>query len=588
MVVLLAMIAFAVDIGYVSLVRAELQNAADSAAMAASSTLGRAGVSSYDVAQHYASKHVAGGQAVSLASSEVEPGNWDVATATFTPAATGGNAVRVTARRDNAGLFFARVLGQEDFDVSASAISMATPRDIVFVVDLSGSMNDDSEPCWATYYLTEELAPLGYATAASDLMQQLYTDFGYGTFPGTLQWMGAPAGLAADSPAYQNLTANGGPLTLSGVSSTYKINSGDNESTRKTKAYKWMIDNQIAAVMPSVKPTASSSNTTSFNYWVKYLDYVIAPKSAGSRGTLPPNQDSDRISGLNNPNTASFPDASASVPQGYRNQIGYRTYVQFMMDFGRNVQPDGTTYTPLSTLSADCPWHTESTDGGTFYFPPREQPTHASRRALIAAIQVVKERNEDIPDPTQRDWVSIVSFDVASPGPTVRQALTGEYDDAMLACASMQAVADNQYSTSTEAGLITAQDHVASNGRSHAEKVVVLLTDGMPNLYTSSTSTISDYRDNNPHDDFYGGGSYALDAPLMQTRIMQLQDWRVFPVGLGLGTDYSFMDRMARMSFTDNSDGQSPRGSGNPAEYEQRLVDIFEEIITNPRPRLVK
>ncbi len=132
------------------------------------------------------------------------------------------------------------------------------------------------------------------------------------------------------------------------------------------------------------------------------------------------------------------------MPQGYRNQIGYRTYVQFMMDFGRNVQPDGATYTPLSTLSPDCPWHTENTDGGTFSFPPREQPTHASRRALIAAIQVVKERNQTIPDLDQRDWVSIISYDVASPGPTIHQALTGDYDDAMLACTTLQAVGDNR------------------------------------------------------------------------------------------------------------------------------------------------
>jgi hypothetical protein len=159
----------------------------------------------------------------------------------------------------------------------------------------------------------------------------------------------------------------------------------------------------------------------------------------------------------------------------------------------------------------------------------------------------------------------------------------------MQACAAMQAVGDNQYSTATETGLITAQAHLNASGRAHAEKVIVLLTDGMPNLYSSSNSTISDYLDENPHEDFYDDdGTYALNAPLMQTSIMQLQDWRVFPVGLGLGTDYGFMDRLARMSYTANDDGESPRGSGNPAEYEQRLIDIFEEIITNPRPRLVK
>ncbi len=409
------------------------------------------------MAQYYANKHIAGGQTVSLAGSDVESGNWDVATGNFTLATTGGNAVRVTARRSNAGLFFARVLGSEDFSVSASAISMATPRDIVFVIDLSGSMNDDSEACWATHYLTEELTPAGYPTAASELMQDLYDDFGYGTFPGTLQWVGAPLGVTADSFAYQFLTANSGPLTGSSIASTYKISSGDGESTRKSKAYKWMIDKQIAVVMPGVKPTPSSSNTASYNYWVKYLDYVIAPKNAGSRGWLPPSQDSDRIDGLNNPNNASFPEAEDSVPQGYRNKIGYRTYVQFMMDWGRNVRPDGTTYTPLSTLSADCPWHLESTDGGTFSFPPREQPTHSARRALISAIKVVKDRNEDIPDPTQRDWVSVISYDVLTPGPTIHQALTGDYDEAMEKCAALQAVSDTAYSTATETGLITAR-----------------------------------------------------------------------------------------------------------------------------------
>jgi hypothetical protein len=45
---------------------------------------------------------------------------------------------------------------------------------------------------------------------------------------------------------------------------------------------------------------------------------------------------------------------------------------------------------------------------------------------------------------------------------------------------------------------------------------------------------------------------------------------------------------MARLGETANDDGQSPRGSGNPAEYEQRLVEIFEEIINCPKVRLVQ
>lgn len=601
LVALIGMVAFAVDVGYVNLTKTELQTAADASALAASAVLNQDAETIRTVAQNYAGKHKSGGQTVSLGTSDVEFGVWDSTAGTFTPITAGGNAVRITARRIAAPLFFARVFGRNNFDTTASAVGMANPRDIVFVVDLSGSMNDDSEPGWATTELTNALTPEGYPNVANDLMQNVYTDFGYGTFPGTLQWVGSPLSVTANNSAYANLTKDSGPLTLTGVDAAYKITSSNSESTRKTKAYKWMVDNQIAVVMAGVKPTPSSSNSASLAYWTKYLDYVIEPKSVSGRGTLPPSQDSDRIDGLNNPNSASFPDASDSVPQGFRNQIGYRTYVQFMMDFGRNLQPDGSTYTPLSTLSSDCPWHTEATEGGTFSFPPREQPTHASRRALIAAIQVIKERNENIPDLDQRDWVSVITYDLTSPAPVIHQALTGDYDDAMLACTALQAVSDAAYSTATETGLITASQHLqpsssGGSGRQHAQKVVVLLTDGMPNLYSSSSSTISTYRTDNPSVDSWGNSNWysssstynAFNAPIMQSLTMQGNGWSVFPVGLGLGTDYSFMDRMARTGGTASDGGESPRGSGNPAEYEQRLADIFEEIITNPKCRLVQ
>src|SRR4029078_8940046 len=99
--------------------------------------------------------------------------------------------------------------------------------------------------------------------------------------------------------------------------------------------------------------------------------------SVSGRGTLPPSQSTVRIDSMDNPCTVSYPSATASIPQSSRNKIGYTTYVQFMMDNGRDRQPDGANYTPLSTLSPNCPYHSESTAGGTFSFPPSEQPTHS-------------------------------------------------------------------------------------------------------------------------------------------------------------------------------------------------------------------
>lgn len=592
MVLLVAVIAFVVDTGYMVAVKTQLQRAADSAALAGAATLSLPQDQVLAEAQQIATLNIVGNKPATLSSQDLVFGTWDSATRTFAPSAASSNAVRVTLRCDdstgNNRLFFAPIFGYTKFSLQATATAAGNPRDIAFVVDLSGSMNNDTEPCWATYEI-ENMYGSSYPTVASDLMQKIYTEFGYGAFPGSLAHVGAPAGVATDSSAYANLTKTGGPLTLATVPATYRILSTDSESTRKTKAYKWIIDYQLATLMPAALPVPSSA--TNLSYWTKYLDFVIQSKSVTGRGTLPPSQDSDRITGLGNPYTDSYPDASTTERDSYRNKLGYRTYMQFMMDMGRNEKPDGCNYVPLSADSPLCPRHNEVTAGGTFSFPPSEEPTHSIRRSLIAAIQEVKLRNASIPSMNHRDKVSIITFDTVS-GTVIRQALTGDYDQAMLACTQLQAVADNTSSTATETGLIKASQHLANaptgSGRSNAEKVVVLMTDGIPNLKSSSDSAVSSYRSSHPSSNYYGGSSYTYDAALMQAATMQGNRWMVFSVGVGLGTDYGFMDRLARMGQTANNSGQSPRTSGNPLAYENEVSAIFKKIISNPQLRLVQ
>ena len=596
MVLMLGMVAFAVDCGYMVLVRSQLQGAVDSAAMAASAVMGSTTTNPVTTAQQFAAYHNAGGRQVNLADGDIEYGVWNSTSRTFTPTTQVGNALRITARMDTshgggqAPLFFGRVLGRDGFDAQAQAIAMGNPRDICFVVDLSGSMNNDTEPAWAPACMTALNA--SYSTISNNMMQQVFTDFSYGTYPGTTQWIGQPVGVTQNNNAYANLTANGGPLTLSSVSSTYKILSGDSEATRKTKAYKWIIDNQIATVMPNAKPNPTSAN---LGYWTYYLDYILPSVSVSGRGTLPPSQSTTRIDSMDNPCTASYPGATASIPQSSRNKIGYATYVQFMMDNGRDRQPDGANYTPLSTLSPNCPYHSESTAGGTFSFPPSEQPTHSARRSIIAAIQQIKSKNSLVSDPNQGDWVSIVTFDTVA-GTVLKQSLTSNYDTAMQACTTLQAVSDSAMSTATETGLIAAQNHIkpasqGGAGRENTQKVVVLLTDGMANLKTSSNSTVSTYRTGHTNSNFYGGTTstdYASDAALMQTNTLQSGGWQLYAVALGLGADYDFMDRMARMGDTANDDGQAPRTSGDPSAYEAELTAIFRNIIESPHVHLVQ
>jgi hypothetical protein len=284
------------------------------------------------------------------------------------------------------------------------------------------------------------------------------------------------------------------------------------------------------------------------------------------------------------------------------NRVGYVTYVQFLLDWGRDRTPspdDSTSANPalpktqLSPLNPDCPRHWEATAGGTFLFPPREQPMHAVRRSLIAAIQKVKEMNAAV-TPGYGDQVAIIAYDGLDGfhAPQVVQPLTADYDTAMQACTNLAAVSDIGATTATEAGLVKARDQLklpsaGGSGRSFASKVIVLLTDGVPNAWVSPGSAISGHIATNPSGDYYAPAYIWYNAPLMQADLCTSESTTLYPVGMGLGTDYDFMDRMARLAGTDKG-GQSVRGSGNPAEYEERLTTIFNEIVKYPGGRLVE
>jgi hypothetical protein len=559
-IVFLTIVACAIDVGYMLLVRTELQSAADSSALAAAADLANPQEAVLS-AKRYSELHTAGSRKapVKLNNDDVEFGVWDATTRTFTPMPDqSGNAVRVTTRRNSETganrLFFAGLLGRGTFDISASAVAMGNPRDICFVVDLSGSMNNDTEPG----YTGSGTITGSYAAVRTQMLEDVYDDFGFGGYPGTQQAVGQPLAVTNLS----SLSSSSGPLskltwTIDGVTSSipsiYKITSSDSSSTRKTKAYRFITDYQIASIMPNAKPAANSGSSGSFAYWSKYLDVVTSQSSSNQF-------------------------------------VGYRTYVQFMMDKGREGRPDGTNYTPLSIDSPDCPWHAEDVGEDSFQFPPREQPTHACRRSLIAAIQEIRKRNSSVADEDLRDWVSIVTFDTVA-GTRVAYPLSGDYEAAMLACTTMQAVGDSYSSTATETGLIFARNHIKAKtqggmGRSHTQKVVVLLTDGMPNLKSSSNTTINTYIKDNPNDNFYGSKSNH-DAAIMQAAIMYAEHWKTFGVALGLGADYDFMDRLVRMGNTADDDGQAPRTSGDPADYEVELRSIFKQIVDTPDVRLV-
>jgi Flp pilus assembly protein TadG len=155
-VMLMGFVALAVDVGFVAATKNELQNVADSAALAGTELLGniytgktKAQMDVYncstagDCASIIAraqgvvgsGKNKAGGEDIVIDSGDVIIGKWDGNSLTFTPTNgyPGGavpDAVKVTARRDSTGggngpisTFFAKIFGFNTVDVKADAIA---------------------------------------------------------------------------------------------------------------------------------------------------------------------------------------------------------------------------------------------------------------------------------------------------------------------------------------------------------------------------------------------------------------------------------------------------------------------------------
>jgi Flp pilus assembly protein TadG len=145
MIMMMAMIAFGVDVGYIAVARTEIQICTDAAALAGASGL----VDGTDVAQaralEYLSKNKVAGQTLTPANATIEFGTWSDTTKTFSFGGSTPNGIRITTALNNVPLFFGKALNTNSFNVSAQSIAVYQPRDIVLVLDYSGSMAYDSQ-----------------------------------------------------------------------------------------------------------------------------------------------------------------------------------------------------------------------------------------------------------------------------------------------------------------------------------------------------------------------------------------------------------------------------------------------------------
>jgi Flp pilus assembly protein TadG len=269
--IIMGFVALVVDVGHFWQVRSELQNAADSAALAGardlngtSAVFGTAVQSSRD----YGAFHRANNAAVNVPASDVTLGHWDFNARTFTATQTPApevNAVKVVTRRTAATgnavtTFFAPFLGVTEQDVTATAIAVGgSPKSTcgfpMAVPDCSLFDGSGNIACNAQLQFNTNNDNIAFTLMSSanpntpDLECAMAKTLGYTPCP-------TAGGCNCAQPCNATSTENG----------DIRISNGNNFSNDMITYINWAVTNAGGAIlvqMPVIK-TNLTSNCTSY------------------------------------------------------------------------------------------------------------------------------------------------------------------------------------------------------------------------------------------------------------------------------------------------------------------------------------
>ncbi|MCY2987184.1 MAG: pilus assembly protein TadG-related protein [Planctomycetota bacterium] len=364
---LISLVGFAalgIDVGYILVAKRQLQRSSDAAAHAAALNISNPAVA------RPAARDIIGfnpvlGQTLQLTDADIIFGtrNWSTSGYSFTWNTLPYNAVKVTVRKTQDSpngslpLILAPLLGHSRADFSASSIAVVYPRDIVFVLDVSGSMHHDGE-MWAIPLLDWQTPNIRDGKGAGTLIQEAeWADFGLTAGGVPLNLANNPTALntfnfsdhtknqevvlptlsgyqpstaLADSvktyngicPSKHNQTAYVDTTTTpnrilakldytdilaycnsSTVKSTpewYSYSQDYNGNASAVCAYDFIVDKYLPKVMPLAKPSLTDVATRNKyrTYWRGYTAYLTGKPASSNSATY-------GIDGGNNPSSTS-------------------------------------------------------------------------------------------------------------------------------------------------------------------------------------------------------------------------------------------------------------------------------------------
>ncbi len=564
-------------------VKADLQRTADAAALAAAQELGVAGDGlatqrAFTVAQDFAERNPTLIGDVQLASSDVSFGSAWIDPATgryvFEQGTEFPNAIRVEARRtENAPsgpvpLMFAQVFGIRSTNIAARATAILTPRDIVFVLDLSSSHNDDSSlrsyrnieidnrPVWEKLFdqtVREQPLEDGFASgpvfgnmndwgmASTGPDWQYASDPGLTYLPRNKKW-----GLTSEW-ASQTLVSNGHSSYTASEMVAINASSYDADVASYRRRvlvglgiYRWKSglaggqpggngDSRIdASEVQTMVPWPSSTTNPATackkvgGSWTEFVDYVASSASSMCRYD---------------------PDSQLYGNPNLRYRYGLKTWVDFLQEKeNTDSQSPGLAGTP-------------------------QQPMQAVADGVLESLNIIEDLDSS-------DLVGLASYATYGYGPAEKPGQMAWLTDDLASLRSNVAMLHPGMWTSTTniaQGIDKGVEVLLNSPRArpNAAKIMILLTDGKANQTRANPTQYYDELCTScpPRED-------ARDAAGDARR----QGIRIYTVSVGANADIPLMQAIAEIGS-----GRHSHAQGSIESYRQQLQEIFRDL-GNRRP----
>ncbi|QGJ70753.1 Hypothetical protein PBC10988_24510 [Planctomycetales bacterium 10988] len=528
MVIVFAMAAFAVDLGYIVLVQAQLQNAADAATLAGVIELGaaiepdQAKQNAIDEAKKVALYNEAGNRPVTLSDSDIQIGSrsHDESGVTVEWGGEGPyNAIQVSAARDNPNpdapngrleLFFADVMyhlnGKDAYlaSVGGSAQAHLTPRDMVFVIDRSGSMEEDS--MWKNGYVGGP-----EVTAIFDAL------FGDGS-------AGSGGTFSGGEKRHPNSLSN-----YPGAQSLYNW-CLSNDVFHRNKTGSQLTETQFFdQEFPANELPSGASSNEHWKHW-KWDAFCRFMWNMGHTNTH---------------YTYSSVGWGSFGNNQYR-KFSQRQYVQFLQVNGYLPAYKGQDFYVYNTSG-----HTNNklfplpvhSDAWQNYPLVPSNPINLVRNAALAGIEEMESGN--IEGALFFDQLGYVSYGTLA---TKDFYLDPDLSEVKRAAANLVSGAYGENGrTNIQMGIKQGRQLLTEdvNHREFTTRLIVLLSDGLPNIYNDSGSS---------------NNGLAYDNSLVQAQLAADRGIYIHTIALGEGADLDLMREIANIGngtmFTADADDQ--------------------------------